>query len=59
MTAIFCFIFYVLCICGGLYILKSENPNLEHTGVLGIIAIVGGCAGAGVVLLDLVGYGVI
>lgn len=55
MTAIFCFIFYVLCICGGLYMLKSENPNLEHTGVLGIIAIVGGCAGAGVVLFDLVG----
>lgn len=54
MTAIFLFIFYVFCICAGLYILASENPNLEHIGVLGIIAIVGGCAGTGFLLFHLV-----
>lgn len=50
MTTIFVFIFYILWICAGIYILASKNPNLEHTSVLGIIAIVGGCAGIGAVL---------
>lgn len=54
MTTIFLFIFYVFWICAGLYILTSENPNLEHTGVLGIIAIVGGCAGAGTAMFHLI-----
>lgn len=50
------FIFFVICICRGLYELTSEKPNSYKWEFLGLSVwlITCGCAGAGVALFNLV-----
>lgn len=54
----FLFIGCVICICLGIFLLNSKNPIFEEWESIllaAVLLIIFGCAGAGVVLFELVG----